>query len=466
MATKAYDITNSPQISKFLGAATKKTAGAEKAKAPPPTPPGWTDAQWKAEITSNPERAKQVAEQWGGIQAQLPSADPLYKPAAKPYSSPVPHDNRTPMDVDMRSPGLGEQTVSQHIDGLFGPTNSQGFVDKGSFNTPTASEGFYQQNQGAYQTPGAAENWWAQNQGQFAAPGAAEDFYAAHKGDLEKMPDPTNRAEEAYQAGKAHRPDIANDPGLEPYYNEAEARGTRQLNKRAASMGSYGSSVALGEVGNLVSGLEAEKANREADYNLKRIAEDRAWEQLGGEMASSADRSSLGISQNELSQLLGVGGLAQNAQQGSLSRLLGAAGASQGAQGAQTSRLNAGSSAAGQASNSELARQGLELNAANSADSQNRANTTAGMDAAFKSQDARENRVTGGLSSLSSTINAILGVTKGGQAEGISSDEAYRTALQAYDSKKVADAQAKADAGAQRDTAMWIQIFTTALAAI
>lgn len=439
MPTKAFDIKDSSKVSELLKSSKGETLNPSKTK-------------WSAK-KPGPGAAM-------GLVQSIP--DPGAGVTPKFKATPAPK----PMDDDMSQPGTGEQIYAQYGSSLFGPTNSQGVFDAGAFNSPTASEGFYQQNAGQFATPGAAENWFAQNQGEFKKPGAAEDFYAEHKGDLENMPDPTNRAEEAYQASKARRPEIDADPGLEPYYDEAIARGSRSLNKRAAAMGNYGSSVALGEVGNLVSGLEAEMANRKADYNLRRIAEQRAWEQLGGEMASSADRSSLGISQNELSQLLGMGGLAQNAQQGGLSRLLGASGAASAAQGAQTSRLSAGTSAAGAASNADLARQGLALNAANSADSQNRANTATGMDAAFKSQAAREGRITGGFSNLFDTVAAILSVTDQGQEKGISSDEAYRDALQAYDQQKVDAARAKADAEAQRDTAMWIQIFTTALAAI
>lgn len=438
MAVKAFDIKDSDKVSKLLGTTTRSAKDAIKADQR--TPP-------KAPLNPNSKIGATGATRFGSAYG----ADP-YK--AKPH-----------MDADLTQPGIGEATVSQYLPNFFGPTNSQAVFDAGGFKAPTASEGFYAQNQGAYQTPGAAENWWAQNQGQFVAPGAAENFFAEHKGDLASMPDPTNRAEEAYQAGKARRPDIATDPGLEPYYDEAEARGTRALNKRAAALGNYGSSVALGEVGNLVSGLEAEMANRKADYDLRRIAEQRAWEQMTGEQASSADRSSLGISQTELSQLLGFGNLAQNAQQGSLSRLLGAAGASQGAQGAQTSRLAAGAGAAGQATQGSLGRQNLELNAANSADSQGRANTAAGIDAALAGQGAREGRIGGAKSSLLETIQAMMGVTNPSMDKTIEQDSSFQDAADRLGLAKATELmkQAQASAGGNQQLAM--QIFTALVAA-
>ena len=429
--TKIYDIANSGKISQLLGASSgapsttlakdKKTKPKKKEEPVWSLPPSWDERG-----TSLP---KQAAGGWG-------------KPSAV-FTAP------RSFDMDLTQPGIGEQTVSQLLPGLLGPTNAQGFVDQGSFNTPTASEGYYAQNAGHYQTPGAAETWWAQNQGQFNTPGAAEEFYEQHKGRLDSMPDPTNRAEEEYQAQKSRRPDIASDPGLDPYYDEAVARGTRSLNKRSAALGAYGSSVALGEVGNLISGLEAEKANREADYNLRRIAEQRQWEELGGRMASAADSSSLGISQNELSQLLGFSGMAQNAQQSELSRLLGAAGASQGAQGAQTSRLNAGASAAGQATQGDLGRQNLALSAALGADSQNRGNAVAAGDLAMGSQGAREGRIGGAFDRQSQTLRDALEIITQSQNQGVNMATEFQAAEQALTLAERQDLRAQAAQYAQ-----------------
>lgn len=458
MPTKAYDINASPQISKLIGTATnqpgysKELNKAKRESTPFPSPPplGWNADEWAKVQKEDPERAKYVNDTWNsmasaetnGVWRKLPNA----------------------MDADLSRPGIGEQTVSQHLGDFFAPTNAQGFYDQGSFNAPTASEGFYQQNAGQFAKPGQAEQWFAQNQGKFNTPGAAEDFYRAHQGDLANMPDPTNRAEEAYQSSKSRRPDIDADPGLEPYYNEAEARGTRQLNKRAAAMGNYGSSVALGEVGNLVSGLEAEMANRKADYNLRRIAEQRAWEQLGGEMASSADRSSLGISQNELSQLLGMGNLAQAAQQGSLSRLLGAAGASQGAQNAQTSRLSAGSNAAAQSSSSQLGRQSLAANAASAADSQNRGNLTAGTTAAAVGQNLREGRVGGAFDRSLGLANILSSAIGQSGAAAQAADQEIIAASQTYGVAAAQNAANAADQKAARGTQVWMMAFQAGVA--
>lgn len=48
----------------------------------PPTPPGWSDEQWRAEVATNPERAKQISEHWNGINAQAAAQQPrqIYDP--------------------------------------------------------------------------------------------------------------------------------------------------------------------------------------------------------------------------------------------------------------------------------------------------------------------------------------------------------------------------------------------------
>ena len=442
--TKIYDIANSGKISQLLGASSgaPATTLGKRPKGKKDVPPSSAWSLPPSLEEGGPGLAKGTAGAWSAPSAALARHAPR-------------------MDMDLSQPGLGEQTVSQLLPGLMGPTNAQGVFDQGSFNTPTASEDYYQQTAAQYQTPGAAENWWAQNQGQFQAPGAAEEFYEQHKGRLDSMPDPTNRAEEEYQGNKARRPDIATDPGLDPYYDEAIRRGTQTLNKRSAALGAYGSSVALGEVGNLIGGLEGEKANREADYNLRRIAEQRAWEELGGRMASAADSSSLGISQNELSQLLGFSGMAQNAQQGKLSRLLGAAGASQGAQGAQTSRLSAGTSAAGQATQGRLTRDGQAISAATSADSQNRGNAVAAGDLAMGSQGAREGRIQGAFDNQAKAAKALLDVTEAAQNQSIERDITFEQATQELGLAKAQELWSQAMQQANNDTAMAMTIFST-----
>lgn len=393
--------------------------------------------------------------------ATAPSAFPPVTGAANPTAPAAPA--RPPGDYDLSQPGMGEDTVSQHIGDMFKPTNSQGAYAQGTFNTPTASENFYNQNGAAMAAPGAASSYYNQHSGDYNTPGAAETFFNQHQGD--QSPDVTNRAEEAYQGLKGKMPDIAADPGLEPYYKDAEARGLRSLSTQMAALGSYGSSVALGQGSNLVSGLEGEMASRKAQYNLDRLAEQRQWEGLLGNEAGMADSSSSNQQKAKLSWLLGLGGLAQGAQSGQLGRLTAGAGAASNADTAALAHLTAASGAANSASNADLQRQGLGIEAAGQADSQNRGSFEAGTSAALQGQGARNTRITGAFNNQMGLAQAIAGIAGQSQQGAISSDEAFQNATQSYKLQDVQNAVAIANANAQRDTAMWLSIFQGILGA-
>lgn len=178
---------------------------------------------------------------------------------------------------------------------------------------PGFGESFFQQNQGAFGQPTAAGSFWNQTAAQY--PGA---------------PQVSNNAQTEYT--NFTRPDIAADPGLNPYYDRARERMANDLNSQFASRGMYGSSAALNQLSDGLGGLNAEQANREAAYHLQRLGEQRAWEQLGGQLAGQADASSRSGSQNELAWLQGLGGLAGQADQANLAQLMGGMGAAANAQ--------------------------------------------------------------------------------------------------------------------------------------
>jgi hypothetical protein len=114
------------------------------------------------------------------------------------------------------------------------------------------------------------------------------------------------------------------------------------MNDQLAAMGMLGSSVGAQKMGNAISALDAERANREADYVMRQ-------DQLVGQLGSAAD------SQN-MSQL-GLGGQMAGAAQG-----MGMSRAQAGMQGAgmvdqvDLSRFGAGAQAAAQAQGDRRAR--------------------------------------------------------------------------------------------------------------
>lgn len=179
------------------------------------------------------------------------------------------------------------------------------------------------QNNPAFTAPSLAHDNAVANLPGMQQPGVFENFWNGISGRFNSDPNTTNRAEEAYQDYLKNRPNIANDPNLGGYYKDAEARATDTLNSQAASRGAYGSSVALGEVGKAVGGLEADRAKNEAAYQLQKDAEQRAWAGLGGTLGTGSDVSNQ-KNLDAVRQWIQTGGtLSGAAQDSGLSRILG-----------------------------------------------------------------------------------------------------------------------------------------------
>jgi hypothetical protein len=166
-----------------------------------------------------------------------------------------------PEGWDQTQPGVSEQYWDRNQDKLQGPS---------------ATAGAYEQAQQTFGTPGQGEQYWQQVQGKFNNPTNAQAAY--------------NRAQ-----GRSA------DPGLGEYYDRAKTQTANTMNDQLAAMGMLGSSVGAQKMGNAISALDAERANREADYVMRQ-------DQLVGQLGSAAD------SQN-MSQL-GLGGQMAGAAQG------------------------------------------------------------------------------------------------------------------------------------------------------
>lgn len=171
------------------------------------------------------------------------------------------------------------------------------------------------------------------------APGAGQDYWDTVGRTLAGNTGQQNLAAQAYQSFQGNRPDIAQDPGLGAYYDNAKRRTLESVGQQAAAAGGYGSSVMQDVGAEAVTNLEAERANREADYNLRRIAEQRAWEGLGGQLAGQA-------AANQLGWATGLGQLAMGAEEADLARQLGAISAARGMDATTLGRLSGGMNAA------------------------------------------------------------------------------------------------------------------------
>jgi hypothetical protein len=105
----------------------------------------------------------------------------------------------------------------------------------------------------------------------------------------------------------AARPELQNDAGLGLYYDNAQRRATETINRTLGARGAYGSSAADDQIAESTVNLNAERANREADYNLKRSAENRAWEDTIGGQTHNLTGSTLGydtLTQGALNDIL------------------------------------------------------------------------------------------------------------------------------------------------------------------
>lgn len=139
---------------------------------------------------------------------------------------------------------------------------------------PGAAETFYQQHGGELTTPGSYQEWWNKNGAQMQSPGAAENY--------------ANQVLQKYGTG----PQIA-APNYDTYYDRAATKATQGLNDQLASRGQYGSSVGLGLIGNQLADLAAQKAKDEANYDLARSGDQRAWMSAIGDTQQAADQGML-----------------------------------------------------------------------------------------------------------------------------------------------------------------------------
>lgn len=124
------------------------------------------------------------------------------------------------------------------------------------------------------------------------------------------QPGTTNNQQTEYDAFNANRPDISTDAGLDPYYENAKKRFEEELKTRMAAGGKFGGSAYMDMLSEGMQNLNAEQANREAEYNLNRLAEERSWAGLGGELAQGADTSALENSQFVVDMKKTIGELA------------------------------------------------------------------------------------------------------------------------------------------------------------
>ena len=122
-------------------------------------------------------------------------------------------------------------------------------------------------------------------------PGTYENWYAAHASDFDQGAQASRAALGAYTGMMGSRGDLV--PQLDQAYADAEARTAAQINAGAAARGNWYSSMTAGQQANALSGLEADKARKMADYRLQVDQNNRGWAMGLGQMSNAYDASSL-----------------------------------------------------------------------------------------------------------------------------------------------------------------------------
>jgi hypothetical protein len=174
------------------------------------------------------------------------------------------------------------------------------YDQKGTYNGQNNAQGQFNQN--ASSGPLAAQQFYDQVQGQAGTTG--------------KYSDP-NLSSQQYQQTQGAFGDlpIAN---FDPFYDRASQLGVQNYNKQAAGRGVYGSSEALSGVGNVITDIEAQRANRSFDAEMQRSVEQRNRQALLGQQAQAGDQSSIAAFGANLQGLNTFGNLANQAGQQTL----------------------------------------------------------------------------------------------------------------------------------------------------
>ncbi len=150
----------------------------------------------------------------------------------------------------------------------------------------------------------------------------------------------TNLAEESYYDFKGlGGPGLDRDAGLDPYYDRQRAEMQKAIDASFGARGMFGSSAATGTQADASMGLAAEQANREADWDIRRAGEERAWGMGQGTLGAAADASSRGNIGMDINKLMGLGNLGLGMGGMDISRITAGVNAGLGGQGAREGRL-------------------------------------------------------------------------------------------------------------------------------
>lgn len=384
----------------------KTSSGLAPTMGPPPPPP----LQSPGNNLTNPGYTEQALEY---TQNRL-----LEDPAARQMQTQY---------QNTQSPTQGENYMNQNLGTLDGPGQGDQYWNQvqGQFNSPFAGEQFTREATQNMSPNGPASAFYGQAMGQFdqrtnygggnqaqgqyqqnagSGPLAGQQFYNSVQGDYGTTGTYSDPNLSAGQYGQTQQA-FGDLPIAEfdPFYDRARQLGVQSYNQGAAGRGVYGSSEALSGVGNVITDIEAQRANRSFDAEMQRSQEQRMRQQLLGEQAQMGDKSSLAAFGANLAGVETFGNLANAAGNQTLGQqtMLGNQARQADVTGldafeAERRGLETFGSLAGQADSTQTNRYQATTGAMDAADRTGLARTGLGADIAFRGDDSARADYTAG----------------------------------------------------------------------
>lgn len=462
-------------------------------------------------VRAQPQVAARPAQTSPGLAFSSTAALPGPKAPASPLQAP---------GQNMSNPGYSEQALNYTQNRLLEdpfqgytqnlanqaaqPTAGQNYMNQnlGSLNGPGAGEQYWQGMQGQFQSPfdgeqyarqatqnfsptgaaGAFNDQAQQQYGQFtgySGPGNSQSQYGQSAGSLAGGTQGENTLGQIaggysqngqyggpnlsagqYAATQQSFGDLPAPDSADPFYDRSIQLGTQAYNQGAAGRGVYGSSEALSGVGNIITDLNARRAQTAFGNSMAIAQENRARQELLGQQAQMGDQSSIAGFNANLQGASTYGNLAN--MQGNLelgrNQLLGqmannADTQALGAQNSNISGLNALGNIAGQADTAETNRYSASTNAMNQADRTGIDRLTAGADIANMSDANRRGDYTASMGAAGQAagldnqrLQTAAGIANQGSANDLSRLNSFNNASGNAESQRQSRVQSQIDA--------------------
>lgn len=212
---------------------------------------------------------------------------------------------QSPYGMDQTQQGVGEQYWENNQQ-KWGNSPQMDWASSKlpRFDNAGFGETFNQNNINQFGQAGQGQQFWNQVQGKFNTQGQ----YGG-----------PNLAAESYNRTVGQIPGSL-QPSFDKAFDRAKETAVGDANSQAAARGAYGSSQALNNVGNVITDIEAQRANRASDFALQDSQNQANWQGLAGQQGRAADQSSMQGFGTNLQGIQSFGDMAFNAEGQDLNR--------------------------------------------------------------------------------------------------------------------------------------------------